>query len=1059
MKLIRLCVQRPVGTVMFFVGVLLLGYVSLRKLSVELLPSLSYPKLSVLTEYPGAAPEEVEKMVTEPLESELSSIPSLRRITSSSREGISLITLEFHWGTNMDFALLHAKEKIEEASQSLPSDCSKPTLLQWDPSSRPIIIAVLSGGKVEALREMGKYLIKPRLERLKGVARVEVRGGGEPQVIVSLDPGKMAELGIGFQDVEKALSSYDKLILGGTVMKNRIRYVVKVEGELRDPSQINEIPVKFLKKRAVLLKDVGRAYLGEAPLQGEIRFNRKRAVALLIFKQASANTLKVSQRVLDEMERMEKEFPGLKFKLITQDAALIKSSMASLKYSILLGSLLAFLVLVLFLRNIRDPILVALVIPIAVISTFVLMFFARVNLNIMSLGGLALGVGMFVDNSIVVLESMFRHRREKPPEEAAVDGASEVAGAITAATFTTIVIFLPVIYIYGVAGRLFRDLAFTVTFSLLSSLLVSLTLLPSMFALLSGGKKGRKTAPEKEEGGLAGRLHRILSLPFLLLFYLLKTLWRGTRVVLNFTVGLLCGFFSAVFTPLLEAFSSLYRMFEEKYHEFLSLCFEKRAIPLGITLVMLVFILVSYPLIRKELLPNPSTDKYEISARTPFSYGFSRTNRVAGFIEQRLMEGGAGFVFSQIGAVSKIAAPGQDISVNGISMIVGGAGRKGAMEVARRLLSSFYGLRFSVFPERNAITRYLSLGAEAFKIKVFYADEEAGKQVAGRVIRALKGVKGLRDLRTNAFYSKPLLAMKFREEVLKALGIEKEVLATTVEAALRGRKVMTIRRFQRNYDVVITSPFRERKKLEEVLALPISVKGRVLPLRNLVEVEERASPAEITREGQERFFLISADLVGSLGRVSRRVEEVLSSLHLPPGVRIRISGVEEERRRAFRSLYSALFLAVLLVYMVMASQFENLIHPLIIMLTIPMGLFGGFLLLLLSGGSINVISGIGFMVMAGIVVNDAIVKVDYANKLRRKGLAPKQAMMEASKVRLRPILMTTFTTVFGLLPMALLKIPGSELQRPLAVVVIGSLLASTFLTLVLIPVLYEMVEK
>ena len=1061
MKFIRLCVRRPVATLMFFVGVLLLGYVSLRNLTVDLLPSISYPKLTVLTEYPGAAPQEVEKMITEPLEAELSSIASLKRINSVSKEGLSIITLQFHWETDMDFALLHAKERVEEAADRLPSDAGKPLILQWDPSSRPILIAVLSGGKVGQLREMARYLIKPRLEGLKGIARVEVRGRGEEEVLVSLDPEKMARYGVGFRDVEEAISSYNQIVLGGTIRKHKIRYVVKVEGKIENPSEINLIPVKKEKEREILIKDIGTAKVEEKPRQGEIRFNGRRAVALMLFKESGANTVEVTQRAKREMKAIEREFPGVRFKIVSEDASLITSSINSIKYSIYIGSLLAFLVLVLFLRNFRDPALVALVIPISVISTFVLMYFARVNVNIMSLGGLALGVGMFVDNSIVVLESMFRHRREKPALEAAVDGASEVAGAITAATFTTVVIFLPVIYVYGIAGRLFRDLALTVSFSLFSSLVVSLTLLPSLFAALSKEReKTERRAAQQKRKGLLPWAHFILSLPFLAVFYALAYALKFLLFALKKTYQITALVLRFLFSPVLEGFSRLYSSFDRSYHRFLELCFEKKSIPFLITLFMLLFIIASFPFIKKEFLPSPSTPRFEIEASTGPDYGFDATDEIAKDVETKLLSlRDVVFVFSQVGAVSRFSPSEKSLAVNHMEILAGAVSRERAMDGARKILASYPQLSFSVIPARNALSRYLRLGAENFRMKVFYRVEDYGREAVREILRRLRRVKGLVDLRTNAFLQKPVLAVKFKEKVLREAGISKRELAELIEAALRGKKVTVLKKFQRSYDVVLSTPLREKKELTALLRLPLRINGRVFPLSDLVEFSQVQSPAEITRESQESYYSITADLKGNLEEISRKVASSLAGMELPPGVRVQIGGAERERRRAFRSLYEALALAVLLVYMVMAAQFENLIHPLIIMLTVPMGLFGAFLLLLLTGQSINVISGIGFMVMAGIVVNDAIVKVDYANQLRRRGVSAREAMLQASRIRLRPILMTTFTTVFGLLPMALIRMRGAELQRPLAIVVIGGLLASTFLTLILIPILYEITTK
>ncbi len=1065
MSLTSLSVRRPVATVMFFLGVILLGVVSLRNLTVDLLPSLSYPKLTVITEYPGAAPEEVERFITVPLESRLAPVAGVKRVKSISREGLSIITLEFHWGTNMDFALLHVKEKVEEASDVLPEGCSKPRIYEWDPSSRPILIAVVksSKGQLGRLREAAEYLIKPRLEQLRGVSRVEVRGGGQQEVLVKVDPRKLALYGVSFAEVARAIEDYNQVVLGGTVKKNKLRFVVKVEGEIKRAADIEDIPVKRLSIRPLLVKDVADVMMVEKLRQGDVRLNAAAAVALLVFKEAHANTVEATAAVKKAFSQLEKEFADLRFEIISEEAGLILSSINSLKLSLYIGAVLAFLVLLLFLQNFRDPALVAAVMPIAVISTFVLMYFAGVNINIMSLGGLALGVGMFVDNSIVVLESLFRHRQLKDPVRAAVDGTSEVAGAITASTLTTIVIFLPVIYVYGITGRLFRDQALTVSFSLLASLVVALTLLPSLFAALSSpGQPVQEEAKEKKKGA-AAFIHSILSFPFMVAASLADIVLKGLRLVLGFVLKLFSLFLKAIFNPIFKGFNRAYRAFSDAYHSFLKLCLERKLLPFSIAALMLAATVALYFGLKKELLPLPSSPVFEIKASTPSSLGFEETDEIAKGIEARLLSlDGIESVFCQTGAASALTGLSPSLSVNNIHMIVrcrDAQLREPLMEKARAVLASYPGLAGAVMPERTALSEYLRFGAEEFQLQVFYERIQDGRKVVGQLLRELSKVKGLVDLRTNAVEGKPVIALDFKEEFLRGTGVSRAELARLVMNSLRGETVTVLRQFQRSYDIVLATPLRQRRDFASLLQLPVKLGKTSYRLGDIVIVKELPSVKEITREGQERYFLVSASLAGrKLADVAADVEKILSRLSLPAGVRVRMAGEEEERRKAFASVREALILAALLVYMVMASQFENLLHPFIIMFTLPMGFFGAFLALFLTGSTLNVIAGIGLLVMTGIVVNDAIVKIDYTNKLRAKGMGLREAILEASRVRLRPILMTTFTTVAGLLPMALMSQPGSELQRPLALVVIGGLLLATFLTLILIPVIYEVVE-
>ena len=482
MGITDLSVKRPIGTIMFFIGILLLGYISLTHLSINLLPDLSYPKITVLTEYQGSGPEEIEKFITSYLEPELTPIANVKKVTSISKEGISIITLEFHWGTDMDFALLHTKEKIEEMRRILPEDCEAPIILEWDPSSSPIITTILESKtmNMKNLKETAEFIIKPRLEQVEGIARVEIRGGNEEEISVEIDPEKIKNIGANLDDVVSAIKENNIFQSGGTVKKDKFKYTLKIEGEVKTPEQIDEIVVTKLKNRNILIKDIGRAFYKNKIKQGDIRFNSSESIALLIYRESAGNTVNATRAAEQCLSNMKKEFKNLDFFIIAKEAELITSSINSLKYSLYLGALLAFFVLLLFLQNFRDPILVSTVIPVSIISTFVLMYFFKVNINIMSLGGLVLGVGMFVDNSIIVLESIYRHRDNEKLIPSIIYGTKEVSGAITASTLTTISIFIPVIYLYGITGKLFRDQALTVSFSLISSLIVAVTLLPAL---------------------------------------------------------------------------------------------------------------------------------------------------------------------------------------------------------------------------------------------------------------------------------------------------------------------------------------------------------------------------------------------------------------------------------------------------------------------------------------------------------------------------------------------------------------------------------------------------
>jgi len=1069
MKLTNVTVKRPIGTIMFFVGVILLGFISLRNLSINLLPSLSYPKITIITEYPGASPEDVEKMVTADLESSFSSISGVKSVISSSKEGISVIKVEFHWGTDMNFALLHIKEKVEEISDILPEDCEKPQIYELDPSSKPIITAIVETGSKDfsQVRETAKYLIKPRLEQLEGISRVEIRGSGEREVLVSLDPKKMNLYNISYERVAETINSWNKIVLAGSVQKDKIKYALKIEGRIKELSEIEKVPVKDMGVEQIRIKDIGNVSFTEKIKQAEIRYDNSRVVALMIYKDASGNTVKATQVVKDALNKLENEFNNINFKIISEEAGLITSSIDSLKKSIYYGALLAFLILLVFLQNLRDPVIVAIVIPIAIIATFVLMYFMNVNINIMSLGGLALGVGMFVDNSIIVIESIFRRRDMKSPEEAAITGTEEVGAAITASTITTIVVFLPVIYVYGITGRLFRDQALTVSFSLAASLFVSLTLLPSLFRVLILEKRKKlkeKSKEIKNKNKILRILHNLLVYPFKAIGFILETIIEfiiGIFVFITKKSGKLLKF---ILTKIYKVFNKYFDIFREKYHNFLKLCLNKKIIPILVSVFMIVSTVLLYFIVKKELLPKPTTSRFELSITTDPTLGFNETDNISQRLEKKLlaMENIEG-VFSQIGAVSKLGSESAEISQNTIDMIVECRSRKireELMKKSRGLLLNLGNIKFSVFPERNTLSRYLRFGSEEFQVKTYFDDIKRGRAFTKNLVKKLKDVDKLVDLRANTEEGKPLIKIGFKEQLIGKLNISKRDIANIIRDILKGNTATNFKKGLRSYDIVVSTPLREQKELSELLNTMVNFSDKKYRLGDLIYLEKIPSIKQITRESQERFFLISANVEGGkLSDVEGEVSKIIASSEPPAGIRIKIAGEGEEKKKAFKSINEAIILAIILVYMVMAAQFENVLYPFIIMFSLPMGLFGGFLLIFISGITLNIISGIGFLVMTGIVVNDAIVKVDYINKLRKGGRNLRKAILEASDVKLRPILMTTFTTIFGLLPMAIISGPGSELQKHLAFVVIGSLFFATFLTLILIPVLYEIVSK
>lgn len=1063
---------------MFYIGIILLGVISYTKLAINLLPDLSFPKITVVTHYAGSGPEEIERFITSQLEGPLAAIKGVKKITSVSQEGVSIITLEFHWGTDMDFAMLHTKEKTEEVRSSLPDDHEAPVIMEMDPSASPIMIVILDSdtASLKDQKDTAEYIIKPRLEQLEGISAVEIRGGDEEEISVEIDPDKIKNLGITLSNVTSAILQNNESPSGGTVKKDKFRYTLKIEGELKNPKEIESIVVANLMGRNITVKDIGTAFYKNKLKDGEIRFNSHPAISMLLFRESGGNTVNATRAAEKALENLEKEMTAIRFTTVSQEAELIIASINSLKSSLFLGAILAIFTLLLFLQNYRDPMLISVVIPIAIISTFVLMFFFNVQVNIMSLGGLVLGVGMFVDNCIIVLESIFRHRDKENLLTSVLNGAQEVSGAITASTLTTISIFLPVIYLYGVTGKLFRDQALTVSFSLISSLVVALTLLPALSAFRAVFKTdfqddaGNTETEEKNKKKkwyqfpLEG-LNFILLIPFKLLGYAFYFILGGLFLITKSGITQLGKVLNVGLKPLFRLFNRLYDGFDVFYHKILEKILNRKILALYISLLILVAILGTFLLLDKELLPAPESSKFEINGNTIPAYGFEETNRIASEIEEKLMKlDNVKFVFTESGAVSQEAGRSEDISVNSLHFIVDCASpeaRPSVMDHAREILTNSKLMDFSLSQEQNTLSQYLATGGNNFQVKVFYDDIERGKEAVKLILAQIKDLEGLKDIKTTTAEGKPAYAISFKKELMNELNISKDYISNFINQAVRGERAGEIRLVQRNYDIYVRVPVDGIMAMSRLLSLPMHYNNNTYYLKDLIDIETRPSVKRIEKERQNMFFLVSADAPSAqLNKIIKKTEARMSTITFPPNTRASIAGEEEERRKAFDSLNQAIWLAIMLVYMIMAAKFENVWQPLIIMFTVPMGLIGAFLILLLTGNTLNIISGIGVMVLIGIGVNDAIVKIEYANQMRQQeGMSAREAVLAASKVRLRPILMTSLTTIFGVMPMALMRQTGSELQRPLALVIIGGLTFTTLLTLLLIPAFYELLEN
>jgi HAE1 family hydrophobic/amphiphilic exporter-1 len=1062
---------------MLFLAVVLLGIISFVRLPIDLLPDVSYPRLVVYTSYPDVAPAEVERLITERVEAQAAAVPGVERVTSVSREGVSLVTLRFAWGTDMDFAMLNVRERLDNIRESLPETASRPRILRVDPESEPVMaISVAGGADLWATKEAAESVFRRRLEQLDGVAEAAVTGGLDREIQVEVDSRLMDSYGLTFDQVAQALALANISAPGGTIMRGRYRYPLRTLGEFQTVEEIQDVVVARQRDpsagaegfRLIRLSDIGRVIDGFAERESIARYNGHESVGILVFKESGANTVQVAEAVQGTLDQLREEYPDYQLDVASSQAGFIADSISNVVQALVFGGILAFLVLFLFLRDPRYPVAIALAIPISVVGTFALMEAFNVSLNIMSLGGLALGVGMLVDNSIVVLENIFRHREELGEDAvySAGKGAEEVQRAITASTLTTVSVFGPIIYVEGVAGELFGSLSLAVAFSLLASLVVALTLLPALAARfdLPGVGKVEATVPAEKGGKKGGVLRKagrgalwLIRSPLLLLAFL----WSVLRQLLGYWGEMAGQILSRTFGPFLRAFDRWFDRFAARYHQVLEWSLDHRGRVMALSMATLVGSVLVGILLDRDLLPNVDQGSFDVRLEMPEGTSLPATSATADRIEAALLEDpGVEAVFSRIGKDVRSYAESEEASgVNTALFQVrlrDGVSTPHVLERVRHLEGRFPDAALS-FETGQATALGQMLGGVDADIAVRVRGEDLDRTFPrAEAVRALlHELPELGNVRLGTERGQPEIQVEILRDVAARYGIDPRSIAETVERAMRGDRATEFVDFDRKIGIVVRLPDSLRYAQETLQDL--RVQG--VPLRELVSVHEAVAPSEVHREDQGRVVTVYADVVsGGLDGAITAVQQTLRQLPPERGVRVEVGGENEEMRRSFRDLAFAFGLALLLVYMILAAQFESFVHPFTILMAVPLAVVGAVLALLLTGEGINTMSLIGAVILVGIVVNDSIVKVDFINQARDLGMPLREAILEAGRVRLRPIVMTTVTTVLGLTPMAMGIGRGADLRAPLAIAVIGGLLVATLLTLIVIPVVYSLVE-
>ncbi|RMG61300.1 MAG: efflux RND transporter permease subunit [Calditrichaeota bacterium] len=1151
-SIFRVTITRPVTIFMIVTGILVFGWLSYKQLPMDLMPDITYPSLTVRTEYPGAAPEEVESAISRPIEEALGVVANLVSITSVSKAGQSDVILEFNWGTDMNDAVTEVREKLDLVF--LPDDAEKPIILRYDPSLDPIIRLGLSGGPdLFFTRYVAEEDIKRSLETLPGVAAVKVKGGYEEEIRVELNESKITLMGLDIQQIRQRLNQENVNLAGGELKEGQTEFIVRTLNEFKTVDEIGDIYVGTNNGRRIRLKDIGRVYRTHKERQIITRLNGQESVELEVYKEGDANIVEVARRVREKLfgtpeqqayvARMKAQPKGpekkmdqargasrknrrqafleqlrrktmtdfiayrlprsMHLEILTDQSRFIQNSIQEVKQTAIWGGILAVLVLFLFLNNLRTTLIVGLAIPISIVATFAPMRLFDVSLNIMSLGGLALGIGMLVDNSIVVTESIFRCMEEGDRLlDAVVRGTQEVGAAVTASTLTTIAVFFPMVFVKGVAGQIFGNLALTVVFSLLASLGVALFFIPMLASRQFNWQAGEKSALTPRaffthfesigqlkaslsglrqglngRSGL-GRLPALLLLPLRLAYILI-------RFVIAFVLNLFSKLFMALFVGaglligaiglgvrrtlgpmvqfLMKRFSAGLQRLYAFYPRVINWALERKfAVLAGALIPFLLTLFVLLPHLGSELIPEVHQGEFNVEVSFPVGTPVETTAELVAPIEQLFLAQPevqkvatvAGVDLTQItdresgehtALITVTLKPNGDIAHTEeavVARVREELGRTSGMayKISRPVLFSF----------RTPIEVEIK-GYNLAKLS----------ELSRLAVNRLSRVPGLYDVKSNLQTGNPEIQIHYDRSRLAYYGMTVMDVANIVRNKVRGDVATEFKKEDRRIDVLVRVRDADKATLAHLRRLNINPGGRVpIPLESVADLQITEGPSEIRRINQQRSVVIMANVAGrSLSSATADVYHVMQSLEVPPDFQFEIAGQNKEMEVSLGSLKLALALAIFMVYIVMASQFESLIHPFVILFTVPFALIGVALALWITGTPLNIMVFLGLIMLAGIVVNNAIVLVDYINQLRRRGLPLHEAIVQAGQARLRPILMTTATTVLGLLPMALGLGEGAELRTPMAVTVIAGLTSATLLTLVVIPTVYAIFEK
>ncbi|GAC14624.1 efflux RND transporter permease subunit [Aliiglaciecola lipolytica] len=1083
MNLIEIAVRRPVTVWMFTLAVLLFGFVSLSRLSLNLLPELSYPTLTIRTDYVGAAPGEIEQLVSKPIEEAVGIVKGVRKVTSASKAGQSDVVLEFEWGTEMDMASLEVREKLDVLL--LPLDVKRPLLLRFNPSLDPVMrfglginegasdassTVVMDETAMKKVRTYAEEDIKRKLESVEGVASVRIGGGLENEIHVLINQQRTSQLNIPLADIIKRLKDENVNASGGRVEDGSQEYLVRTLNQFQSLDDMRNLYIATRQGTHIKLGDVAEVVDTYKERSSVTRFDGFEGVEIAIYKEGDANTVNVAKAVQTRLDTLKQSLPeNYQLQMVYDQSLFIASALDEVKSAAIIGGILAMFILYFFLKNIWPTLIISISIPVSIIATFNLMYSYDISLNIMSLGGIALAIGLLVDNSIVVLENIDRHKKQNANTlDAASEGTKEVSMAIVASTLTTMAVFFPLVFVEGIAGQLFSDQALTVTFALAASLVVALTLIPMLAAReksnqarqeLDLGSSQAKTKPTGFFKLTGYYLLLPIKLLFKLVFYVIPLLISTIILVLFRGISKLL---SLLFTPVLWLFDKFYNLVSAAYSRSLNVAMKARFAVVAIVLGFSALSLLLLPKIGLELIPPLAQGEFDVEITLPTGSRLENTDAVlASLATFTNAQPHVARTYSLAGTGSLMnASPAQGGDHWGKLNVVmeqnaSPEDEQKVVSAMRDYLANQAGLesKFGT-PELFSFSTPLVIEISGYDLSML---KRYGDKLAGELSKNTR----FADIKSSLQNGSPELKVQFDHAKLAQLGLNAPDVSKLIAAKVGGEVASKFSIDDRKVDILVRNQITQRDSIADISRIVVNPNSSTaIPLAAVATIEMSVGPSEITRVGQQRVVLVSANLTyGDLGAAVIDARKAIEDIKLPFSLQAKITGQSEEMEASFNSLYMALALAVFMVYLVMASQFESLLHPFLILFTVPMACAGSIYGLFVTGTNISVVVFIGLIMLAGIVVNNAIVLIDRINQLRAKGEEKSTAIKDAANSRLRPILMTTLTTILGLLPMAIGLGEGSEIRTPMAITVIFGLLFATFLTLFMIPVLYSLFDR